>query len=355
MPLAAYLQRRDLADGHSHVLVIDALEELLTLDPTDRPAKERFMAEVGDLLRDHRRWALFAVREDYLGGLEPYLRHVPTRLATTFRLNLLEPPAARAAMQRPARAAGMDFSDAAADRLVDNLRSVQVQRPQGRVEEIGPYVEPVQLQVVCRLLWERLPTDATEISMSNVDAVGDVDRALADYYAEQVAAIANHTGIGEQTIREWFDRELITEQGFRAQVLQGPDGDAERQVLRLLEDAHLARAEQRRGATWFELAHDRLVQPIRADNAAWRERNLTALQRQAVLWDDQHRGEGLLLREDALANAERLLRDEPIELSATEREFLAACRALAAREREAARRQRWLRWLTVCLAALLDR
>jgi WD40 repeat protein len=353
LSLAAYLERRGLADGKDNqLLVVDALEELLTLDPTDGPTKERFMVELGEALRDRDRWALLAVREDYLGALEPYLRHVPTRLTTTFRLNLLEAPGPRAGGAGPPPAAGVAFSDAAAERLVDNLRSVQVQRPEGRVEEAGPYVEPVQLQVVCRRLWERLPADAEEISLADVLAVGDVDRALADYYAEQVAAVAARTGVRERTIREWFDRELITDQGFRGQVLQGPSGPGAGAV-RLLEDAHLIRAEQRQGATWFELTHDRLVQPIRNDNAAWREQNLTALQRQAVLWDDEHRSEGLLLRGDALAEAEQRLRDEPVELSDTERQFLDACRALAAEEREAARRQRRLRWLTVGLAVLL--
>ena len=354
MGLETYLERRGPTDDRDdQVLVIDALEELLTLDPTDRSAKERFMAEVGDVLRDMRRWALFAVREDYLGALEPFVRLVPTRLTRTFRLNLLEAPAARAAIQRPAQAAGVDFSDAAAQRLVDNLRRVQVQRPEGRAQETGPYVEPVQLQVVCRRLWEHLPDDATRISTSDVDAVADIDRALAGYYAEQVAAIASQTRMPEQTIRDWVERQLITEQGFRAQVLQGPDGAAEREVLRLLEDVHLVRAEQRRGAAWFELAHDRLIEPVRADNAAWRERNLTPLLRQAMHWDDQHRSEGLLLRGDALAETERRLVSEPVELSPIERDFLDACRTLARREAEAARRQRRLRWVTVGLAAML--
>ena len=353
LSLADYLDRRGLAAGKDNqLLVVDALEELLTLDPTDGPTKERFMAELGHALEDRERWALFAVREDYLGGLDPYLRYVPTRFATTFRLNLLEAPAARAAVQSPALEAGVAFSDAAAERLVDNLRSVQVQRLQGRVEEAGPYVEPVQLQVVCRRLWERLPAGATEIGTAEVAAVGDVDRALADYYAEQVAAVADATRMTERTIREWFDRELITDQGFRGQALQGPGGPGG-QALALLEDAHLVRAEQRRGTTWYELTHDRLIQPIRNDNAAWREHNLTALQRQAVLWDDEHRSEGMLLRGDALADAEQRLRDEPVELSETEIQFLEACRALAAEEREDARRQRRLRWLTVGLAALL--
>jgi WD40 repeat protein len=352
--LGAYLERRGRADGRDdQVIVVDALEELLTLDPTDRHAKERFMMEVGEVLRDMQRWALFAVREDYLGALEPFVRHIPTRLTRTFRLNLLDAPAARAAIQRPAQAAGVDFSDAAAQRLVDNLRRVQVQRPDGRAQEAGPHVEPVQLQVVCRRLWEHLPADATVIRTADVDAVADIDRALAGYYAEQVAAIARQTRMPEQTIRDWVERQLITEQGFRAQVLQGPDGAAEREVLRLLEDVHLVRAEQRRGAAWYELAHDRLIEPVRADNAAWRERNLTPLQRQAAHWNEQHRTEGLLLRGDALAETERRLRDDPVELSPTERDFLEACRALSRREREAARRQRRLRQVTVGLAVLL--
>jgi WD40 repeat protein len=352
--LDAYLERRRPADDRGdQVLVVDALEELLTLDPTDRPAKEQFMAEVGDVLRDMRCWAVFAVREDYLGAMEPFVRHIPTRLTRSFRLNLLEAPAARAAIQRPAQAAGVDFTDAAAQRLVDNLRRVQVQRPEGRSQEEGPYVEPVQLQVVCRRLWERLPDGAARIGTADVDAVADIDRALAGYYADQVSAIAAQTQMPEQAIRDWVERQLITEQGFRAQVLQGPDGAAEREVLRRLEDVHLVRAEQRRGAAWFELAHDRLIEPVRTDNAAWRDRNLTPLQRQAVHWDEQHRSEGLLLRGDALAETEDRLRGDPIELSPTERDFLDACRALARREAEAARRQRRLRWLTVGLAVLL--
>jgi WD40 repeat protein len=358
LDLAEYLRRRagdqDGADGE--MLILDQFEELLVLDPTDQAAKATFLAQLGEVLRDRRRWALFAMREDWIGGLDPYVRWLPTRLSTTFRLDFLDEAAARSAIQSPALDAGVRFSDAAASKLVDDLRRVRVQRPDGATEEPGPYVEPVQLQVVCRRLWERLPAGATEIQQSHVEAVGDVDSALADYYVERVQAIAGETGAGEDAIREWFDRQLVTEQGFRAQVLQGPaaDGEAGEEVLRLLEDAHLVRAEQRRGATWFELAHDRLIGPIRASNAAWRERNISALQRQAALWQQEGRPEGLLLRGDALAEAERWAADNPHQLSATDADFLAACRAMALREHaELARSARRLRWLVVALAVFL--
>jgi WD40 repeat protein len=352
--LSAYLEHRPHDDGASEqVLIFDQFEEVLTLDPTDLHLKDEFLVQVGRLLHDRQRWAVFAMREDYIAGLDPYLRHFPTRLSTTFRLDLLGTAAAQAAVQLPARDAGRRFSDLAAQTLVDNLRRVQVQRPQGPTEEAGPYVEPVQLQVVCRRVWDRLPADATEIGPADVNAVSDVDRALADYYSEQVAGIARETGMPERPIREWFESELVTDQGFRSQALRGPRGDAERRVLRLLEDAHLIRAETRRGATWFELAHDRLIEPVRTNNATWRERHLSALQRQAVTWEREGHPEGLLLRGDALEEAERRLGVEPVELSPTEQDFLAACRVLARQEQEAARRQRWLLRLTIGLAVLL--
>jgi WD40 repeat protein len=352
--LPAYLEQWPHSNGASEqVLIFDQFEEVLTLDPTDLHVKDEFLAQVGRLLRDRQRWAVFTMREDYIAGLDPYLRHFPTRLSTTFRLDLLGTRAAQAAVQLPARDAGRRFSDLAAQTLVDNLRRIQVQGPHGPAEETGPYVEPVQLQVVCHRVWERLPANATEIGPADVDAVSDVDRALADYYSEQVAGIARRTGMRERLIREWFDSELVTDQGFRSQVLQGPRGDAERRVLQLLEDSHLIRAEKRRGATWFELAHDRLVEPVRTNNATWRERHLSALQRQAVTWEREGHPEGLLLRGDALGEAERRLRIEPVELSPTEHDFLTSCRALARQEREAARRQRWLLRLTIGLAVLL--
>ena len=83
---------------------------------------------------------------------------------------------------------------------------------------------------------------------------------------------AERTGVPERAIRDWFEERLITPQRLRSQVLEGPEasGDAGYRVLGELLDAHLVRAETRRQATWYELAHDRLIEPVRRDNAAWR-------------------------------------------------------------------------------------
>lgn len=137
-------------------LLFDQFEELFTLDPTDYDKKEQFLDQLGLALRDRSRWALFAMREDFIARLDPYVERIPTRLETRFRLDQLGTEAARLAARLPSEAAGVPFSKEAAAKLVDDLRRIQVQRGDRVVPELGPYVEPVQLQVVCRELWKGL-------------------------------------------------------------------------------------------------------------------------------------------------------------------------------------------------------
>ncbi len=351
LSLAEYLTQRPRAedDPEADVLIFDQFEEILTIDPTDRAGKMIFFYQLGEALRDRSRWVLFSLREDFVAALAPYVRPVPTRFSTSYRLDLLNRSAARQAIRQPAQEAGVNFQDHTAQKLIDDLRRVLVQHPDGSMEEqLGPYVEPVQLQVVCYRLWAHLPDDASQITDDDLAAVGDVDQSLADYYAEKVHETAQQTATSERLIRQWVERKLVTEGGFRGQVLMGEEKSdgLDNQAIRLLEDAHLVRGEKRRGAIWFELAHDRLIKPVRTNNAAWYQSHLSLLQRQAMLWEQQDRSETLYLRGQALAEAEQWAADNPQELSEVDQEFLEACLELRAREeaaREAAERERRLK------------
>ncbi|WNG60069.1 PQQ-binding-like beta-propeller repeat protein [Archangium gephyra] len=354
-------RERELAQGGSPVLVFDQFEELITIDAPNREAKAEFIHQVGAVLRDHGRWALFAIREDYLGGLEPYVRAVPTRLKTTLRLDLLGEEAARLAIQEPARLEGIDFTDEAASKLLDDLRRVKVQQPDGSMEEqFGPYVEPVQIQVVCRGLWERLPQDVTRIELQDVEAVGNADEALARYYSDQVAVVATELGLGERFLRDWFEHQLILEAGIRAQVLRESkeSGGLRNEVVERLVHTHLVRAESWGSRLWYELAHDRLIKPIRKDNAAWFERHLNVLQQHARWWRMKGKMPGLLLRDEALEEAESWARERPGELDVLEREYLEQCQQARAQLRKERRQRRWIGLLAIAtgltsVAALL--
>ena len=294
------------------------------------------------------------MREDFIAQLDPHLAGFPTRLASRYRLDLLGPAAAKVAARATAQEEHVEFIDDAADRLVDDLRKVKVQSGGRVTDELGPSVEPVQLQVVCHQLWETLREDDTVIDVEHVEALGDVDDALAEFYVDQVRGAAAQTGISEREIRTWFDETLITAQGFRAQTLEGPGhgGDA---VLRVLEDAHLIRADQRRGARWYELAHDRLVAPVRASNQAWRVSHLSTLQREAQAWDHNSRPHGLLMSGVLLDEAEQWAAGHPGELSDVDRDYLEACRREAERveaELRAARRNRRLAILATAVGVV---
>ena len=349
--LAAYLDAH-AGNGHgsaSEVLILDQFEEILTLDPTDTATKREFFRQLGDSLRSSQRWLLIALREEWVAALRTYAGELPTRLRVNYRLDFLGERAAHHAIREPARRAGVQFVDDAAAKLVDDLRRMRVQRLDGASEEaLGPYVEPVQLQVACLRLWDALPAASDRIEVADLERMGSIDSALRDYYADRVGEIAAATGVQEAAIRRWIEEHLIVAGDLRAQVLLQPERTQElpNKVISRLERAYLVRRETRGGRAWIELAHDRLVEPIRTANQSWFESHLSILQRQAALWTEQGRSDGLLLRGEALHEAERWAVANP-ELTRSERDFLEDCRAARASQERDRRKNTWIRVLAI--------
>lgn len=332
------------------LLIFDQAEEVIRISITDRAKKLDFFVQLGDLLRDRNIWALVAMREDYLASFDPYLRPIPTRLSNRYRLTFLDAEAAAKAIQLPAQNAGVEFPDECAQQLVDDLRAITVQQPDGSTtQELGPTVEPVQLQVVCRRLWINLPSTAQTVTLEHVRALGNVNRALADYYALQTASVANMAHIPEREIREWFQRKLITASGIRGQVLMTPEKSEglSNNAIWMLERAYLIRAEKRGGATWFELAHDRLVSPIRENNDEWFEKHLNVLQRRADLWNQQSRPNSMLLTGPEFIEMDVWVKNNPKIITAVERDFYYESQVANQRAIREHRTNLLIRWLFV--------
>ncbi len=329
LTLADYLNRRaDLLRWKSTLLIFDQFEEILTTDPLDEESKTEFFRQVGAVLRDTGRWALFSLAEQCLAALGPYARLLPTRLKSTLRLELLSAKEAHEAIEKPAAAHGVQFTPEAAERLVADLREVTLPPRAGQPGEIrlARYIEPVQLQVVCFRLWEKPRSNPKSIGADEIAATGSVDSALADYYAEWMGRVAQASGVGEKTLREWFDTALITETGIRTEVMKGEGASAEINdaALEELKNAHLIRSEEYPTAIWLELAHDRLVRPVRTDNARWFEAHLSLLQHQAAAWQRRNRPDALCLRGEALREAKAWAEAHRAEMTKTDEEFLAA-------------------------------
>ena len=121
------------------------------------------------------------------------------------------------AVQGPLQNAGHRFGHGIAEKIVDDLLTVRVENIFGQTSELkGEYVEPVQLQVVCQKLWlDGLPKKMSEITQVHL---GDVDRALEEFYTDCICKAIKQTGVDEYDLRKWCEENLITSSGTRSIV-----------------------------------------------------------------------------------------------------------------------------------------
>jgi tetratricopeptide (TPR) repeat protein len=312
-------------------LIIDQFEELFSTHAEAWQEREGFFQQLSEALeKDPYLWVALVMRDDFIASLDPYAPLVPGRFRRRYYMQRLEQDRALEAIKGPVKDL-RPFTEAAAKRLVDNLSSIKIQLPDDKSEDRpGQFVEPVQLQIVCQKLLqhlERLSPDGTQITEKDIQDVGDVDASLGDYYAAQVQEVAEQKQVSERKIRRWFTDKLISPGGVRTLVLREPgkmSSGLENEVIQALP--YLIRVEQRGSSAFYELTHDRLVNPILTNNKNWDEENSSSLQRQAALWKEQKKNEGWLLTGPALVKEEQWAMEHPDELSEVEEEFLKACR-----------------------------
>jgi|GEM_PF-2295707 len=311
LSLKEYVEHRPSAA--SPVLVIDQFEEVLRVEPTRTAAKHAFFDELGELLYSPGIWALLVIREDFLAALTPYARQLPTYLHNTYRIDFLRrEDQALEAFTKPLAEFGRRFVAGVPEAVLLDLAMAR------GAEEPSAYVEPLQLQVVGQNLWRKIGERGAERLIESGD-VGDVSNALAEYYDGRVKRPSADV---ERQVRDWIGEILINPAGFRNLVRQEPGNTSglPQAAIDELCDAYLVRRELRAGATWLELAHDRLVRPIRESNRQWDLLNLTPFQRQADLWEAQKRSDDYLLRGEALTAARAWKSTQ--ELTPVERDLL---------------------------------
>ena len=258
------------------VIIFDQFEELFSFYPERWEEREDFFRQVSEALRaDPLLRVLFVMREDYLASVAPYAKLIPEQLRTRYRLERLRAEAAQQAVEGPLQDTGRSFTQGVAASLVQELLNMKVEGATGETVEVpGEYVEPVQLQVVCQSLWLNLPPDATAITAYHLQSFGDVEEALRDFYERAIETAATEGNVSKDDLRKWFNEQLITPVGTRGTVFRGNEdtGGISNSAVDILEDQHIIRAEVRSGARWYELTHDRLIEPIHKANEAWHEK-----------------------------------------------------------------------------------
>ncbi|MBE9534235.1 MAG: tetratricopeptide repeat protein [Proteobacteria bacterium] len=296
LSLAGFLKEREHPtdeDGQvlPRAIIFDQFEELFSFYPERWEEREGFFRQVAQALKeDSLLRVLFVIREDYLASFDPYVELLPERVRTRYRLERLRGKAARRAIEGPLQDTGRSFEKEVASSLVQELVKSRVKSATGEVvEAAGEYVEPVQLQIVCKNLWDSLPPDVTVITSDHLHTFGDVDEALKSFYERAVEIAARETGVKKGDIRTWFDSQLITPAGTRGTVFRGQEytGTILNSVVDALENQHIIRAELRAGARWYELTHDRLIEPIQTYNEVWHQRQQAEEQQRQIEMEQQ--------------------------------------------------------------------
>ncbi len=344
MTLPDYLKRLehltdDLGAPTLRVAILDQFEELFTLHPDRWSEREDFIRQLAAALQSDLLLRLvLSMREEYLAQMDPYAALLPDRLRARLRLEPMGPEAAQEALTKPLAMTGQAFAPGVAERLVDDLRLVRVINPSGdTMEVLGRYVEPLQLQVVARSLWSALPPGTKVITEQELQAFGETNQALSAFYEQAIQQVMQQIAVDEYTLRSWFESAILTPAGTRGTVFRGQDQTAglPNAAIDVLEKSYLIRAEARAGARWYELTHDRLIEPIRASNSAWfetwRQTHRNPLSDAARDWQRLGKDKNSLFGGAQLDAAMAWAARHAEELNGLEQEFLDASIALRTR------------------------
>lgn len=268
-----------VSDGPTFA-AIDQLDDVI-LDPQPGAHarwRQEFLAGLTQALDDHPRLHLLLVaRSETIGLLTETVgggaRHAITGLTVE---NAVE------ALTKPALTAGRSFTDDAISSLIDDLRNINTTRAAGARDEyssVGGRIEPSLFQVVCRQLWDQLPTSITEISERVLGEFNDADTVLASHcagvigqvaveYAQVISQIAPHCKPPSKWLRAWLLDNFVTDNGTRGGAYEGMPTTTglPNAVARSLLDHHLLTREADESARRYRLLTDRLIEPLRMAN-----------------------------------------------------------------------------------------
>jgi YVTN family beta-propeller protein len=264
-----------------HTLIFDQLEEIFNIFPNDyKTQRIDFFKQVAQALKDiDSLQIVFIIREDYLAELDPYRDLLPEKLKPRFRLERLNEVSALKAVAGPLSKVPKDFMEKEVGnveedikKLIKELMTIKVEDSQGRTHlREGQFIEPIQLQVVFRRWWKNKTNPDNKMYKESTTDVIFVDKALEDFYEEAINGCVK-AGISEIEIRKWCQDKLITSSDTRSMVHRGTyeTEGLKNDIIDILDKNYFVRAEYRAGAKWYELAHDRLINPIKSSNQRWR-------------------------------------------------------------------------------------
>lgn len=226
---------------------------------------------------------LFVVREDKLGTMSLLSDYFPDILKNDFLLLALNEDNARNAISEPSEKEGnfisapFKITKSAEDSLINNLEDA----------DTGLF-DPIQLQIVCSNIERKIAAKKNSITADDIPPVGNIIR---DFYDDTWADIQNKFQLADDVFMH-FRKEMISVLVINSKrnlahgdLLAKTPLHAE--IASALVEVGLLRRIPSGKETFFQLCHDRFIEPMQLDilniNAKEEAANKLAQEKQELI------------------------------------------------------------------------
>ncbi|TWF76902.1 hypothetical protein FHX44_112800 [Pseudonocardia hierapolitana] len=255
------------------LLILDQFEEVFNDPALWRQREEFFTALTNALEKNTWLRAIIALRSDYLADLVPHERNLPAKLVVRYQLESLTEEQAANAIASAFAASGLSLADDSLRVVLDALLE-DITRPPGQQRVPGQHVNTIQLQIVCRRLWEELRDAHGDRQRESLltPTTFSVRGSMSQFVDEAISEAVHRSHGDEAAIRWWLSNTLITPSGRRGFVVVDEQEAAglPNSVIDALEVVRLIQLEQRHGLRLAELTHDSMIAGVEVSNEAWR-------------------------------------------------------------------------------------
>lgn len=265
----AYSQRQP---AKAYVLILDQFEELFT-DSWLWQARDEFLVQLTDAVRsDSNLRVVIGMRSDYLARLIPYEHLLPASLVVRMALPSLTESTTRNVIRRAFDESRKPLSIAAIDRVVDAL--FEIGDADDSVIGRAEYANLIQLQIVCRRLWEQTSpggiSSGSAIELERVQT--SVSESMVFFVDEAIDRISKRSRVDTSWVRNWLESLILNGNRRGLAALDGTHAPP-RSLVRSLEDERLIRVALINDSRVAELTHDSMVEAIRLSNGSWRSKD----------------------------------------------------------------------------------
>jgi tetratricopeptide (TPR) repeat protein len=286
------------------LIILDQFEEFFRYNNSYRNIFIRNLAEVLDPERSRKNIedrdtmgemvlpsvkALISIREDFLGELEELTSVIPQILENRCRLLPLRPDQAVDAIVKPGLLSDENIATPILhykQEAIDTIIHFLSQCSEGN--DIKLFVEPFQLQLICsnleqKILAEKLSKDTVvEIGKDRLGGPREMQAVLSSFYETTVneaskfylhklnlfsnLRIKFNTFFIKWRIQRFIESGLISSDNRRISLEKGfvkTKYHISEQILNDLVNMRLIRSESRLDSSYYELAHDSLIRPVK--------------------------------------------------------------------------------------------